>query len=333
MIDTCAESDFIANELVETIKDKIQITGGQGVSVTNPDGSALNSDGGVNIMLDGKKLHLNIANLKNADIILGMPSIKALGYNLRMNEMLRRSEEEQSIKSRDSARAVIAQLNLIQITEQAQGEGSGLSDAKWRAIAAVHNAVEGHAGIAGTLARLKAKNRDCKITAADVQIFVEFCDDCQRRVLPHNITNYKGTEHKPTAALEPWKVVYVDFMGPLVDGDESVKFNHVVGFTDAANAGLVLVSVMDTSAQEAARAMLEFMAQKEAPDNFIMRVDNGPAFHSNLIGTLTTMIGAERNFGIAYSHQDQTLIERMFKEVNKHAAILVRATKKLKKNP
>jgi len=332
-IDTGAESDFISREFLQSLEGKVLIRPSQGVIATTADGSALIDEGGVNIMLEDKKLFLNVTNLKNAEMIIGMPSIKALGLDSRMEEMFRRSEEEQTRESGGSAQSVIAQLNLIQITEQAYGEGSGLSDAKWHAISAVHNAAEGHAGIVATLARLKAKDSNTKITAADVEKFVQYCDDCQRRVLPHSITNVMGVERKPTAALEPWKVVFVDFLGPWVDGDANVKFNFVAGFTDAAGGGTVLVPVMDTSGQEAARALLEFMAQKDVPDKFIFRQDNGPAFHSKLIGTLAPMLGAELNFGIAYSHQDQTQIERMFKEVNRHATALVRQTKSLKKTP
>jgi len=332
-IDTCAESDFVSRELLKSMGDRVHIRPSRGVAATTANGSALSDEGGVHVIVEGKKLFLNVTNLKNAEIIIGMPSIKALGLDDRMKEMFTRSDEEHSRGSVGTADSVIAQINLIQITEQANGEGSGLSDTKWRAIAAVHNAADGHAGIVATLARLKAKDGNSKITAADVEKYIHFCDDCQRRVLPYSITNVMGVEKMPTATLEPWKIVYVDFLGPWVDGDSEVKFNYVAGFTDGAGGGTVLVPVVEPSGQEAARAALEFMAQKEVPDSFVFRLDNGPAFHSKLVGTLVSMIGAELKFGISYSHQDQTLIERMFREVNKHAIALVRKTKSLKKNP
>ena len=72
--------------------------------------------------------------------------------------------------------------------------------------------------------------------------------------------------------------------------------------------------------QEAARCLLEHFGRFCAPSQILS--DRGSHFVNHVIAEFLTYVGTEHCLGIAYSKQENSLVERSNKEINRHATSL-----------
>lgn len=82
-----------------------------------------------------------------------------------------------------------------------------------------------------------------------------------------------------------------------------------------------LYVVPDTSALEAARALLQHMGRYGAPSQ--IRSDNSSQFVNDVIEELLRLVGTEHLLTLAYSKEENAIVERANKEVMRHLRAII----------
>jgi hypothetical protein len=106
----------------------------------------------------------------------------------------------------------------------------------------------------------------------------------------------------------------IDFIGPFGDG------GYILTIIDTFTRWVELFTCTNANAQEAARCLLEHFGRFGAPSQILS--DRGSHFVNHLIEEFLTYVGTEHCLTIAYSKQENSLVERSNKEINRHATSL-----------
>ena len=181
-------------------------------------------------------------------------------------------------------------------------------------IQQVHNDTVGHFGVDRTVSKLiKLKSHapptvSYKDLRAKVRLFVRQCPVCQ---LGSQIKPAITTIPYTTASSWPWERLCVDTIGPLPPDVHDNK--HVVVFIDAFSRFVELYAVTDTTALTFARCLLELCGRYGAPCQ--LHSDNGSQFVNEIIEEFLVLLGTTRSLILAYSHEENSFVERANKEV------------------
>jgi transposase InsO family protein len=105
--------------------------------------------------------------------------------------------------------------------------------------------------------------------------------------------------------------INIDTIGPLrADSKGNV---YILAIIDNFSRFLMLYPIPDTTAGEyAARILLAFVATFGCPNQITS--DQGRQFVNQTVKELITLIGSEHVTSIAYSHEENAIIERSHKE-------------------
>ena len=82
-----------------------------------------------------------------------------------------------------------------------------------------------------------------------------------------------------------------------------------------------LVSAPDATAKSAARAILSHTGRFGQAHQLIS--DNGPQFVNDVLIALCDLLGTEHVFTVPYSHEENSIVERVNKEIMRHLRALV----------
>jgi hypothetical protein len=112
--------------------------------------------------------------------------------------------------------------------------------------------------------------------------------------------------------------LHIDTVGQFPkDMDGSL---YIVVIIDNFTRYVTLHASKDTSAEEAARALFNHSCVYGVPSN--IHTDNGSQYCNSLIASLTQRFNIKHNLSIAYSKQQNGIVERVNKEVNRHLQML-----------
>lgn len=178
-------------------------------------------------------------------------------------------------------------------------------------IKQAHNAVVGHRGVRKTVDALRSMGHDWPGMSSEVEEFVRSCPTCQKVRLGQGSF---AAAIRTTAVREPFEVVAIDAVGPLPEDATGNKFILVV--IDAFTRFVELIPAPDTSAQQAARALLAVFGRYGAPR--FLRSDQGSQFTARVIDEFCAMVGTERQLTVPYRHESNGIVERANLEVMKH---------------
>lgn len=175
-------------------------------------------------------------------------------------------------------------------------------------IREVHNEVCGHHGVERTLSKLQVKGRQWDKMRAHVKQFIRECPACQ---LMSEKKILIKVHPRTMASYEPMDVLNVDTIGPLPEDEFGYKFILVV--IDCFSRWVELYPTIDTSAMEAADALLEHVSRFGVPTK--IRTDQGPQFANSMIAELAKLLRMEHELTTAYSSEENGIVERANKEV------------------
>lgn len=178
-------------------------------------------------------------------------------------------------------------------------------------IKQAHNAVVGHRGVRKTLDALHALGYDWPGMSGDVEEFVRSCPTCQKVRLGQGSF---AAAIRTTAVTEPFEVVAIDAVGPLPE--DSVGNKYILVAVDAFTRFAELVPAPDTSAQQAARALLHIFGRYGAPR--FLRSDQGSQFTAGVIAEFCARVGTEQQLTVPYRPESNGIVERANSEVMKH---------------
>jgi hypothetical protein len=187
----------------------------------------------------------------------------------------------------------------------------------YKQIAKVHNSTAGHNGVEKTLEKLKSIDSSKWPHLRDhVKKFVSDCPICQKLDY-RNVKNH--TEPYTTASMEPFETLNIDTIGPLPKDD--LGNIYVLVIIDCFSRFIELYAVPDTSAPPAAKCILQHLGRYGAPRR--IRTDNGSQFVNEMVDELISLVGSEHQLSLAYSSEENAIVERANKEVMRHLRAII----------
>jgi transposase InsO family protein len=184
-------------------------------------------------------------------------------------------------------------------------------------IAKVHNGTSGHHGVERTLRMMTTPtSKDSKVILVNKQTpllrthikhYIQQCPSCQKMsmikvpILTHPFT---------TSKYYPMECLNVDFIGPYPDK------GYVFVIIDTFTRWVELYHSTEATARSAAEHLLQHFGRFGAPTQ--LRSDRGTHFVNSVIKEFLPLVGTQHSLTLAYSSQQNAIVERVNKEINRH---------------
>ena len=190
-----------------------------------------------------------------------------------------------------------------------------------QAFKMTHGYLPGHHGVERTtekvLQYLRSINQQpWSGIKADVKRLLRECPFCQKM---SQIKPVVHTRPFTVASYTPWERINIDAMGPLPETTEG--YRHVIVVIDCFTRFVELFPAKSTTAEEGKKAILSCVGRYGIPSEIV--TDSGSQFKNETISTLVQMMGSEHNITLAYSKEENAMVERANKEVLRHLAAMV----------
>jgi transposase InsO family protein len=183
-------------------------------------------------------------------------------------------------------------------------------------IEAAHNSVSGHFGIEYTRKVLLGRRVNDERLRQVITKFVCECPVCQlRSVLNRQIKTHRFT----TASYTPMEVLNIDTIGPV--SKDSADNCYILVIIDCFTRFVELYPRSDTSALPCARALLSYVCKKGTP--MTIRLDRGTQFVNGIINQLLGLLQIEHELSLAYSKEQNVIVERANKAVMRHLTVII----------
>jgi transposase InsO family protein len=174
-------------------------------------------------------------------------------------------------------------------------------------IAAHHNSLVGHLGVRKTTIRLKNSGHIMPHLRQLVKQFVRQCPVCQKL----SAIKFPTYAHPfTTSSYEPMKCLNIDFIGPFPDQ------GYILTIIDTFTRWVELYHTPDATAQSATNCLIKHFGRFGAPAQ--IRSDNGPHFTAEVFRNFLHAVGVKHSRTLPYSSQENSLVERSNKEINRH---------------
>ena len=145
-----------------------------------------------------------------------------------------------------------------------------------------------------------------------VRTFIQNCPSCQKLSAKDPKIN---ASHFATSNYAIFDTLNVDYIGPFTDkGYIRVIIGTFTRWTE-------LFWCANADAKSAADCLLSHFGRFGSPN--MIRSDRGSHFANDLIKDFLDRCGTPHNFTLAYSKQENAIVERVNKEVNRHLQGLV----------
>ena len=179
-----------------------------------------------------------------------------------------------------------------------------MTDEQRNALNMCHNKFVGH-GVKRTVEKLIKLPIDWEHMVQYTYVFIQQCACCQKM----NATRIPIRVHKyVTSAYKPFHVLNIDFIGPFPDS------SHVLVIICAFTRWTELFWCADNTTKSATDCLLQHFGRYGAPRT--IRSDRGSHFANDLIKQFLVSTGTPHNLTLAYSKQENAIVERINKETN-----------------
>ena len=185
---------------------------------------------------------------------------------------------------------------------------------KYVQIESVHNAMVGHNGVNRTMLKLNRKGIRFPKMRMWVRQFIQMCPFCQKmeyKRLKANVVPFT------LATYEAMLKLSMDSIGPLPEDSRGNKYILVI--IDTFTRWTMCYPLQSLSATDCVRAIIQHIGIFGAPSEFV--TDNGSQFNNSLIDEIVSMfrdkykIAVKHSTALAYSHEEQGIVERANREV------------------
>ena len=192
------------------------------------------------------------------------------------------------------------------------------NDDQLEAIQICHNSIVGHNGVDRTLTRLFSLQHAWKNMKQHVRDFIKNCACCQKMSTKTEPMNIK---HFNTSSYSIFDTLNIDFLGPFPDK------GYILVIIDTFTRWTELFWCPDATAKSACDGLLNHFGRFGSPR--MVRSDRGSHFANELIKDFLDLTGTPHNMTLAYSSQENAIVERVNKEVNRHLRALTFETQSL----
>ena len=182
-----------------------------------------------------------------------------------------------------------------------------VTELQLEAIEMCHNSMVGHGGILRTVEKLKSIDEVWPDMEAHARDFIRSCACCQKM----NVVKIPIHIHKyTTSTYRPFDTVNIDFVGPFPDN------GYVLVMICSFTRWTELYWCTNNTALSACECLLQFFGRYGAPS--MIRSDRGSHFMNEIVREFFVRTGTPHNLTLAYSKQENAIVERVNKEVNRH---------------
>jgi len=175
-------------------------------------------------------------------------------------------------------------------------------------LSLVHNATAGHVGLKRTVSRLKRKGVKCKHMRGMVLRFIRECPFCQKQYYLHTL---KHSVPFTVSSQSVMQRLGIDTIGPLPE--DKYGFRHILVIIDCFSRWVMCYPLRSTSAEEFVRAFLWHCGIFGRPLEIL--TDNGSQLKNAQVEEFVSVLGTEHRFTVAYSKQENSMVERANKEI------------------
>ena len=182
-----------------------------------------------------------------------------------------------------------------------------VTDTQLEKIEMSHNSMVGHGGYQRTMQKLKALDEQWLDMEHHIRDFIRECPLCQKMSvikIPVHVHRYT------TSTYRPFDTVNIDYIGPFPDN------GYVLVMICSFTRWTELYWCPNATAASACECLLQYFGRFGAPS--MIRSDRGPHFMNDLIKEFLIRTNTPHNLTLAYSKQENAIVERVNKEVNRH---------------
>ena len=182
-----------------------------------------------------------------------------------------------------------------------------VSDVQLEKIEMCHNSMVGHGGYQRTILKLINLDEQWLDMEHHIRDFIRECPLCQKMSvikIPVHVHRYT------TSTYRPFDTVNIDYIGPFPDN------GYVLVMICSFTRWTELYWCPNATAASACECLLQYFGRFGAPS--MIRSDRGPHFMNDLIKEFLIRTNTPHNLTLAYSKQENAIVERVNKEVNRH---------------
>jgi len=195
----------------------------------------------------------------------------------------------------------------------------------------VTEGAHGHGGVERTLRLLKEHVPPSKwwfTMRQDVKRFIHDCPQCQfMQASKLDLLNKVQIHPFNMTVGRPMDRINIDTIGPFKEDDSGNKY--IMVFIDVFSRFVELYAVPDLTAITAAKAIVEFTGRYGIPSEIL--TDNGTQYVNELANQIYDRMMTNHITVMPYSHEENSIVERANKEVNRHLRAIV-FDRKIKEN-
>ena len=268
--------------------------------------------GPLNIIADGMSRLVDSNKPSKCPVSHGLSVLREIPLEIFMSLMEEIDlgfAEEQNSRTPKSATSEEESLNAILKEFQVPHKEREI-------IAKVHNAIAGHAGVERTFDRLVQQGHHWPYMREHVKYYIKNCSFCQK--MSYLKTPIHTTPFT-TAAYAPMQRQNWDSIGPLTltTGETC----HILVAIDCHSRWVELWLIPDVEMATVRLPMLQHFGRYGNPAQIL--TDNGTQFINGTVTELLQMINLQHITVLAYSKEENSIVERMNKEVMRHLRALV----------
>ena len=188
--------------------------------------------------------------------------------------------------------------------------------AERRIIGTVHNAEVGHHGVDRSVRKLTQLGHNWQYMREHVKRFIKECPCCQKmRYVKPSVHTHPFT----VATYAPMERLGIDTIGPLTESTNGYKYILVI--ICCFTRWVEMFPLRGLTMEEAAHALRQHFGRFGVPSQVI--TDNGTQFKNNTVSELLGVVGTQHITTLAYSKEENALVERANLEVMRHMRNIV----------
>ena len=182
-----------------------------------------------------------------------------------------------------------------------------IDDLHIESLSQCHNSIIGHGGVDRTLANLKQLGQDWPTIKDDVKQYIKTCPVCQKL---HASKSTAQAYPFTTSSARPMSILNMDFVGPFPTKE------YILVIIDTHSRWIELFQCPNATAESAAYALLAHFGRYGAPQQ--IRSDQGSHFVNSTIKHFLKLVKVPHQLTLAYSKEENGIVERANKEINRH---------------
>jgi transposase InsO family protein len=179
-----------------------------------------------------------------------------------------------------------------------------------------HNSKVGHHGVERTIRKLLEKHLEWDQMRLHVRKFIRTCPCCQKmkQLMPAIHTNPYTVN-----SYHPWDIISMDTLTGLPQSAEG--YTGILVIIDNFSRYIELYPVKSTTEKEAIDCLIQHIGRYGIPAKVVS--DNGTQFIAKVITELMQVLRLDHQLTIAYSKEENSIVERSNKEILRHLRALI----------